>query len=334
MMSTIGTVAVALAGSSSLAWLHRLPLWRGTLVLAYHRVLPDHSDTPLDQGVVSATRSSFVEQLRVLARHFDVVGTEALDAPDGRPSRRVVLTFDDGYRDNYDIAFPLLQEHGLPATFFLTTGFLDRPAVPWWDELAWMVRASPRAALEADEWLPAPVPLVADRRAAVTALTSLYKSLPTARTEAFLEHCAQVTAAGRCPDSLAQDLWMTWDMAAEMRDAGMGIGGHTVTHEVLARASEERQRAEIEGCQERLRDRLGVSMSSFAYPVGLRDAFDDRTRELLRRADVRHAFSLYGGMLRRAPDDPLDIPRASVGLVAGDAMWRAALALPARFARW
>ena len=333
-MSTIGTIARALAGARPLAWLHRLPLWQGTLVLGYHRVLPDAATTALDPGVVSASRSSFAEQLRVLARHFDVVGTDALEVPQERPARRVVLTFDDGYRDNYEVAFPLLREHGLPATFFLATGFLDRPAVAWWDELAWMVRTSTRTALEADEWLPDRLPLDGDRRAAVTAVTSLYKSLPTARSEAFLDHCAQVTGAGRCPESLAQDLWMTWDMAAQMRDAGMEIGGHTVTHPVLAHADVERQRAEVEGCRDRLHERLGVQMASFAYPVGLRGAFDFRTREVLRRAGVRRAFSLYGGMLAGAPDDALDVPRASVGLDAGDAAWRAAVALPRQFARW
>ncbi len=333
-MSTLGSVAAALVGARPLAWLHRLPLWHGTLVLAYHRVMPDGAGTALNRGVISATRSGFAEQLRVLSRHFEVVGAESLHVPSTRLSRRVMLTFDDGYRDNYEVAFPLLREHGLPATFFLTTGFLDRPEVAWWDELAWMVRTSPRTELEADEWLPASVPLQGDRRAAVAAVTTRYKSLDVAHAEAFLRHCGQVTGAGRCPAALAQDLWMTWDMAAEMRDAGMGIGGHTVTHPVLARAGVERQWAEVDGCRQRLEERLGVPMELFAYPVGLRDAFGHSTRHLLRRAEVRHAFSLYGGMLRGAPGDPLDVPRASVGLDAGAGMWRAAVAMPGRFARW
>ena len=333
-MSILGRTAAALAGARPLSWLLRLPLWHGTLVLGYHRVLPDGADTPLDRGVVSATRSGFAEQLRVLARHFEVVDASALDAPPARPSRRVLLTFDDGYRDNHDVVLPLLREHGLPATFFLTTGLLDDPRVPWWDELAWMVRTSPRPVLEADEWLPAAVPLEGDRRTAAAALTARYKSLPVERTEAFVEHCGRVTGSGRCPDSLAEGLWMTWDMAAALRDAGMGIGGHTVTHPVLARAGAERQEAEIEGCRQRLEERLGIAMTLFAHPVGLPDAFDGTTRRLLRTAGVRYAFSLHGGMLSAAPADPLDVPRASVGVGAGSRGWQAALALPGRFARW
>jgi peptidoglycan/xylan/chitin deacetylase (PgdA/CDA1 family) len=333
-MAGAGRFAANVLGAPWMGWLLRLPPWRGTLVLGYHRILEDGTETPLDPAVVSATRSDFAEQLRLIVRHLQVVGSDALADPGDQPARQVMLTFDDGYRDNYEVAFPVLREHGARATFFLATGFLDRPHVAWWDELAWMVRSSPREMLEAGEWLPGPVALDGDRRSAIGQLTRVYKALDTERTEAFLEYCAEATGSGRCPDALAKELWMTWEMAAEMRDAGMEIGGHTVTHPILARADEDRQRTEIDDCRGRLHDELGTPMRSFAYPVGLRNCFGDTTKRLLREAGVQHAFSLYGGYMPRRAADPYDVPRASIGRATDPSAFRAKLIVPRVFAQW
>ncbi|MEO8092011.1 MAG: polysaccharide deacetylase family protein [bacterium] len=329
------TMAEALVGSPAMEWLLKLPsLWRGVLVLAYHRIQESDQETPFDSGVFSATPSTFEAQLRFLTRHFQVVSPESIKRNPDSLGRRVVVTFDDGYRDNYELAFPLLREYGMPATFFLATGFLDNPRVPWWDELAWMVRRSPRRVLEDREWFGGRLLLDGDRRPAIDELTRTYKSLPTERTEAFLDFCADAAGTGRCDASAGADLWMTWEMAAELRDAGMTIGGHTATHPVLGRARPEVQSREVEECARRLREKLGVSIRFFAYPVGLIESFDDSTRRILREAGVELAFSLYGGYLRPGRLDPYDVPRASVGRGTSPSGFRAMLTFPRLFARW
>jgi peptidoglycan/xylan/chitin deacetylase (PgdA/CDA1 family) len=332
-MPRLGALAQSFTGAAAMQWLLQLPLWRGALVLGYHRVLEPGTENPFDDGVVSATPATLDAQLRLITRSFEVVTPDALESRLGPPGRKVVLTFDDGYRDNFELALPVLRRHGVRATFFLTTGFLDRPRVPWWDELAWMVKHSRSPAVEPNGWLPAPLALE-DHGRAIAELAGIYKRLPTARTHAYLEFCARQTGAGRCPEAAADQLWMTWDMAEEMRSAGMLIGGHSANHPVLGRSDEAQQRHEIEGCARHLRDRLGVSMRWFAYPVGLAGTYDDVTRRLLRAAGVRLAFSLRGGFVPPGPLDPLDVPRASVALQAGESAFRAALAQPRLFARW
>jgi len=206
------------------ALLRRVPAWRGVLVLTYHRVgrptgVHDHP------GLFSATEEQLDEQLRFLARNVEVVsGDELPDALTQRRGRRVALTFDDGYRDNYELAYPALRAHGLPATFFLATGFIDRPRVAWWDEISWMARSSPRDVIEADGWLAAPVPLGGDRQAADWTLVKRYWSLPQARTEAYLEWLAEACATGRADPAAAASTWMTWEMVHEMRAGGMTFG--------------------------------------------------------------------------------------------------------------
>jgi peptidoglycan/xylan/chitin deacetylase (PgdA/CDA1 family) len=325
-------LAQELVGAPSVTWLMRLPLWRGVTVLAYHRVYEHGPVDPFQAGMPEPSAATFEAQLELITRHFEVVSPDAIDRdPDSR-GRRVVLTFDDGYRDNYEVAFPILREFGVPATFFLTSGFLDSPRVAWWDELSWMTTESSRAVLEPGAWFDHPIPLDDDRRVALGELTGILKSLPSEHTEAFLDHCGAAAGTGRLDASAAADLWMTWEMAAEMRGAGMTFGGHTATHPVLARAKPEAKRREVEECARRLEDELGVSMRFFAYPVGMPTAFDEPTREILRHAGVKLAFSLYGGYLRPGRLDPYDVPRLSIGpRLTG---FRAKLALPGQFGRW
>ncbi len=221
-------------------------------------------------------------------------------------SRKVGSRKESLLRDNYELAFPLLRKYGLSATFFLASGFLDGRRVSWWDEIAWMAH---RAGSEArhvaavpggvtpptgSSLLPTGISFTASSRdATVAELVDRYKALPDGDGERFLEEFAEVSGSGRCGASNAEGLWMSWEMAREMRDAGMSIGGHTVSHPVLARLSVERQREEIAGCAQRLSEELGVAMRWFAYPVGSRGTFTPLTRMILRDCGVELAFSFY-----------------------------------------
>jgi peptidoglycan/xylan/chitin deacetylase (PgdA/CDA1 family) len=295
-----------------------VPAWRGVLSLNYHRI-GDGAGSPFDRALYSATAETFDAHLALLAREADVIGPgDVAGALAARRGRHVLLTFDDGYRDNYEVAFPLLRRHGLQATFFLTSGFLDHAGVAWWDEISWMVRNATATRLPAFEGLPLEVPLAragggADDDVAIRTLIAHYKRLPGADAARFLDVLAEATGAGRCPAEAARDLWMTWDMARAMRDGGMTIGGHTVTHPVLARVGAAEQEHEIAGCARRLRAELDLPLRWFSYPVGGRDTFDADTREALRRQGTELAFSFYGGYQRVGRLDPYDVPRVYVG---------------------
>jgi peptidoglycan/xylan/chitin deacetylase (PgdA/CDA1 family) len=268
----------------------------GPVVLCYHRV-GDPTGSPYDRAAWDATPEEFDEQLAFLAENFEVVG------PDAELRRgRVLITFDDGYRDNHDVAWPLLRRHGLTATFFVTTGFIDDGRPAWWDQIAWSVRS--RGGTDEE----------------IRAQLERYKQLPGDETAAFLAELATAP--------MPQDVWMTWDHVRALRDGGMTIGGHSVTHPVLSRLTPREQQAEIEHCGERLRQELGQPMRWFSYPVGLRDAFDEHTRAALRAAGVERAFSLYGA----GRGDDYDVHRCSVARV-GRERFRAMTTLPAIFGR-
>ncbi len=314
--------------------LHATGTWRGLIVLNYHRV-GDPAGSRLDHGVWSASVAAFDDQLSRLARSCDVIGLKDLDrALLDRRGRYALITFDDGYRDNYEIAFPILRRHRLPAVFCLTTGFLDDRRVAWWDEIAWMIRSSRAPGLPENPWTGSPLEFdEPHRQTAVATLLTLFKRLPWEETEPLLDFLAEATGSGRCPIDVEGPTWMTWEMVREMRQAGMDVAGHTVTHPILARLSPEEQAFEVAQCKARMESELGEPIEAFSYPVGAPDCFDAVTQHCLERAGYRWAFSFSGGYAAAGQVEPFNLPRVAVSPALSAARLDALLTLPQLFAR-
>jgi peptidoglycan/xylan/chitin deacetylase (PgdA/CDA1 family) len=330
-------LAALLGNAGVRALFERAFRWSGVLVLNYHRV-GDGAGSMFDRGLWSAGADAFGDQVRFCRLHFDIIAPDDLPyALARRRGRYVLLTFDDGYRDNYEVAFPILRREGVPATFFVTTGFIDSRRLPWWDEIAWMVRTSACEAIALRPWRSEPVRFDDPAREnAVRTLLRAYKALPAEETEAFLSAIGEASGSGRYDARILTrscDWWMTWGMLREMKAAGMTIGGHTVSHPVLARASRDVQRREILGCGRRLAEELGEPMRYFSYPVGGSGAFDDHTKACLREAGVRYAFSYYAGYRRFENWDDYDIRRVPIESYVAPGWFRSILACPQLFAR-
>lgn len=317
--------------------------WRGLVTLNYHRI-GTPNDSLLDWDLWSATEEDFSSQVKALKQHFDVIGLE--DLPQvfrtlgqrwSTKQRFVLLTFDDGYRDNYDAAFPILREHNVSGTFFITTGFVSDRQLAWWDEIAWMIRSARADVVElfldgsaTRMQLPIDRPNCED--AIRTSLAHAYR-LSTPQRSEFLNQLAEATGSGRAPRSLASDLWMNWDMIREMRAAGMSFGAHTVSHPVLSRLSCDEQNDEI--CESRLRieAELGESVTAFSYPVGRRDCFNEDSRRVLEANGFDWAFSYHGGFCRSPNADRLNIPRVGIERDMDQHAARSFTAWPHIFAR-
>jgi peptidoglycan/xylan/chitin deacetylase (PgdA/CDA1 family) len=307
--------------------------WNGLLVFNYHRV-GDPQSTPFDRGIYSASQEEFDRQVTFLQKHCDLVRIADLEQVLERRTRAVLITFDDGYRDNYEFAFPVLSARNAGATFFLTSGFLDDGLLAWWDEIAWMLHSSPKSQLAASEFVPASLPLRTpeDREQAIGQTLRIFKSLPQSRTQLFLNQLALDTGSGRCPREQVKDLWMTWDMVREMDRAGMDLGGHTVSHPVLSRAPVETQRHEINTSKQRIEAEAGHPITAFSYPVGQPDSFTEQTRSLLQAAGYRWAFSFSGGFSTATQVDTLNLPRVAVAPHISHDLFRSTARLPWLFA--
>lgn len=318
-----------LCRSGLLSLLGRALRWSGVLVLNYHRV-GNGNESLFDRGLWSADAETFTEQVQFCKSQLDVITPD--DIPrvlaQGR-GRYALITFDDGYRDNYETAFPILKAEGVAATFFVATGFVDAPRVPWWDEIAWMVRTSRQDRVALSGWIPAPILFdEPDREEAVRTLLRAYKAMPAESTDRYLDVIAEATQSGRCGVDVGSGFWMSWNMLREMRAAGMTVAGHTVTHPILARAPRESQRDEIFGCSTRLAEEMGEPMWYFSYPVGGPNSFDSVTQDCLQEAGVRYAFSYYGGFRRFGDWNNYDVRRVAVETYLTPEWFRSIITLP------
>jgi len=316
----------------------RFPLWRTkgrAILLAYHRI-GSCTDEFSDPELFSASAADFAWQCQYVAKHFGGHSfSEAITCTPNDPAR-VAITFDDGYRDNHDIALPALTAQGLTATFFIATDFIDAPRLPWWDLAAAAVRHTTDDLRAVSQWLASEwnTPAGEATRSPLDAALRLYKTLPVERAERMLaEFVARCGGDGLPHDtSDPTNRWMTWDQIRNLREAGMDIGGHTCSHPVLANCPEPRQLEEIFGCRRRLADALGAAPDNFAYPVGTPAAFDATTAGIAAKAGFRTASSYFGGVNRAGKVNQFGLLRVPVETGDSRQLFAARLWLPDLFA--
>ena len=313
----------------ALKWFARRP---GLLVLNYHRI-GEAAGQLFDEEVFSASGQGFRQQLLYLRSRFDVIGLNELIARlegEGPVFHRptAMITFDDGYRDNYEVALPILQEVGLPAVFFIAAGYIDCPRLTWWDRISYVLKSTTRDTLVLDYPEPRTIDLRRlDRNRATQQILLDYKGAPEIDQEQFFDHLEEQAGVEVDTEALGRDLFMSWDQVRGLRDSGMAIGSHTYDHPVLAQMPEAIQRSELTRSKQVLESQTGRPIHAIAYPVGGLDAFSDSTKRLAREAGYRAAFSFYGGFNRPGESDPFDLRRMSVNWSDSCQMFRFRVAM-------
>lgn len=297
-----------------------LPKCKRLIVFNYHRV-GDPQKTPYDGGVFSATAEALDEQVAFLKKRLPLIGLEeAIAIAEGKQKivgATAMITFDDGYRDNYDLAFPVLRAHGIPAVFFLVSSYVGSRYVPWWDEIAYLAKQSRKDSIRLKYPRDLRIGNVrANPAAAAEQLTALYKE-PNVDGGRMLEAMSEACEIPRARES-ADRLFLDWSEAREMLRGGMEIASHTHTHRILSKLTAEEQYTEATVSKQILEEQLGTRVEAMAYPVGLRSSFSPETQQALQRAGYRAAFSFYGGLNRTPPITPFEIRRCAADPRTGE----------------
>jgi peptidoglycan/xylan/chitin deacetylase (PgdA/CDA1 family) len=228
----------------------------------------------------------------------------------------VVLTFDDGYRDYYEHAYPALKALGIPAINFLATDYVDRPRLTWWERLFLAVRSTRERVVQAP-WDHGRVFDLNNRgRAAFLRACKTYlKSVPDAEIEGTLRRIWEVLDVD--PDSgVVPRQTMSWHEVRAARDVTT-YGGHTHKHPLLTKVDRTRAEWEIATCRRRLTEELGAAPRFFAYPVG---DFDDSVKEIVKRGGFDVAFSTVAG-INGSDADWLAVKRVSAEAPIPEVAW-------------
>ncbi|ANM31188.1 hypothetical protein ABI59_18845 [Acidobacteria bacterium Mor1] len=283
-------------------------------ILTYHRVLPlpEAGEYPFPAMVMA--KDHFEAQMAHLAREYNVLpldeAVDRLRAGD-LPPRAVAITFDDGYRDNLEHALPAMERYGLPSTLFVVTDVVTRGERLWWDDVHAALGASTQNGFD-----PAALPerlrdTVAAVREGAGAAAKTAELVYAMNDFPRGERSELLAAIRRMPGATAdvEPLMMDWEELDEMRQGGVTLGGHTMSHAFLDELDESAARQEIGGCLEILRDKLEEPVRTFSYPRG---RMIESVKPLLRDAGIDVAVTTEPG-INGSDADPLALNRVDSG---------------------
>lgn len=317
---------------TTLRWQARGPrLW--LTVLTYHSIRP--SPGAFDDGVIDASVEGLDRHLAMIRRSCSPITLDELRSAllerKPLPPSPLLVTFDDGYRDNFDLALPVLCRHGIRATFFVATSYITERRVFWWDRIAYLIRRSAMTRIRLD--YPHAIEIdLRDRPGAIRQAQRIVKDTPSLDFPRFFEG---LEAAARVPWTpsderrFADELVLTWSQVRALRKAGMDVQSHTRTHRVLDTIPKDELHAELSGSRQELEEILGEPVRAVSYPVGRTIAGIPDIRDAVAAAGYDLGFSNASGInsLFRTID-PLDLRRISLDLDMDDTLFRGMLAIP------
>jgi peptidoglycan/xylan/chitin deacetylase (PgdA/CDA1 family) len=257
------------------------------------------------------TPAKFEEEISVIARRFHVVSLkEAVRRlVEGEPAEPVVaITFDDGYEDNYRVAFPILERYGIPTTIFLTTGSLDSREPLWFETLALAVKKSPHVSVDVELDVPRRVLLrnESERLRANDEIFWVLRNLPDSERQRRLREVLNILNAGDATERSSKML--TWNQVRWLKARGVDFGGHTVTHPFVSRLTREQATWEVGECKRRIQDELQSPVEHFAYPSGREIDFLPWNKSVIRDAGYVAAVSTLWGV-NYPTTDPMELRR-------------------------
>ena len=287
-------------------------LTRRANVLLYHRVVPSVSNNRL---CLKVSVAHFEAHMRHLARYHHLVSIQELHRQlrTHRISRRrpVVITFDDGYQDNYRYAFPILRKYRLPFTIFLTTGFIGTERWFLCDELERFRIGVERKGISLEDWLINRRPDLATPVDSVGVLGA-FERMTDSEREDLLDRLSRDLGVARCP-AVDEDLPLTWEQVHEMANTGLvTFGAHTENHVMLGVHSSDYERREVERSRLEIAQRLGQRPTTFAYPYGKGPAVAGHAREIAQALGFDTAFTTHDRCITGSEDDHYMLGRRMV----------------------
>ena len=280
------------------------------VILCYHRVglggIPLYSELPPEV---------FEAQMCFLKKNYRLLSLEelrrCLQEPDKCDSG-VAVTFDDGYRDVYTVAFPILHRYQIPTTVFLTVDSIETGQVAWYDRIFLILRVLPPGIFEVelDRLRRFELSSVHSRLCAALEIMSCLRALPDGRRK---ECCAALEKRVKLSQNDLADRMLSWQQVQAMQRAGIVFGSHTVSHPVVSRLTPAEMERELRESKQILEARLGRPMLDFAFPFGkFPDCALETSSAVVTRCGYRSAMTTVPGVNTPAAN-PLALRRVQIG---------------------
>jgi len=295
------------------------------VILRYHSIQnrPEQYADTIGCDSIHAT-SIFERQMEMIAKGFSAVTMDDIElflkGDTGLPPRAVAITFDDGFKDNFRFAAPILNRFGIRATFYVLVDAVDRSKAPWYCLLrhAFWTARNPK-------WTDPATGTVHDltdsrvRDAAFLEAAGICSKSSAAAREELVQDATRSLEPEPFPNE--SDLMMTWDDARTLVKSGHTVGSHTMTHPNVAHVSAEDARSELTDSKLKLEKELGEAVKHFAYPhPALNPQWNETTLKITEELGYATAVTTTLGAVR-AGARALAIPRTYIPRNESDFLW-------------
>lgn len=321
----------ALLGSGVLRLAARLR-GKGAAIVMYHSVLEDPGKVADSLGGMIHPRAIFEGQMELLAKEFHPVSLDQVGrfvrGEDDLPERAVVVTFDDGYVDNFEMAMPILDRVGVPAAFYVTVDCVENRRLPWPSRLRFSFRKTGKKEWTDESSKGWPLRGERERDAAYLAACNRVATLAGAEQEQVVSRIESDLEMKLSADS--GELMMTWEQVRGLAQHGHLVGSHTLTHPNLAHVGVEDARRELVESKRRMEAQINEKVVHFSYPCpALSPNWSEQTMQESRRAGYEMAVTTSRGLARRN-DNPLALKRVRPSKTVDGLRWNLETAFAGR----
>jgi peptidoglycan/xylan/chitin deacetylase (PgdA/CDA1 family) len=281
------------------------------VILMYHSVMDDPTRQALTLGEIIHSTTVFQGQMELLARKYHPVSLDDVllfvRGEKGLPARPVVVTFDDGYADNHDVAMPILNQTGVPATFYATVDCIETGTLPWPSRLRHAFLTTHQSRWEEPGGATWPLRQDAYRQRAFLRASDIAAKLTGQLQNQFVQAIETKLDVG--PPAPTEKLMMTWEQVRSLVTKGHVVGSHTLTHPNMAQINDDEAAMEMSQSKQRLEQVLHSPVVHFSYPCpALTPHWKESTVAMSRKLGYLTAVTTDAGQIRRN-DDPHSLHR-------------------------
>jgi len=300
------------------------------IILLYHRIVDDSSEYLNKGPVVHHQIKDFKKEITYFKRNFQILSMDEvvnhikLDKGFKRPS--IAITFDDGYLDNYTLAYPVLKKHRVPATIYLTTGLVGTPDGIWTEQIGLAFLETKKdyfnlSALLGDKTIP--IKTKEEKEQANSEVSETLKLRPDdERRELIHKLFEELEVSEKSGRHFGERMMLNWEEVQEMRKDGITIGSHSHTHPILSQMSSEKAKDEILNSKKVVEKNVDIKVRHFSFPNGREEDFSEELRDYCREVGFESICSVVYGPYDASKKDPFALKRVGaihpVSMMAGE----------------
>lgn len=317
---TRNVIAHVLYYSGILPVLARARFKNRSLVLMYHRVVTEEErNNCLSQDGIIVTAETFEKQMRFLNEQFQLLSlkefTECIENGKSYSRNSCLVTFDDGWRDNYRNAYPILTHYRIPAVIFLATDFVGSKKPFWQEKITELIYRLRTAVKDENDLMQ-----LADKdieslvrcdqrnlREGLSSYITLLKKKSKEERERIVEHLSQLVKVS-AQGTTEEKVFMSWDEIRDMAAHGITFASHGKSHVILTRLPRTEVEREAKDSRSAIEEELAMPVAAFSYPNG---DYSEDVIDVVRNNGYKVAFSTQEGMYE-AGDDPYRIKRYNI----------------------